>query len=211
MNTWKFSCAALVLILSACAPPPLAVDNDRLANARAAINQARSAGAEVCAPDAMSDAQAAYFYAAHELNEGAVHPEETSGLIATAEKRANDAYRQTQHGCNAELAVVNFDVDSAGLSAVAKGRLDRAATTINARSGAQVKIAGHTDSRASDSYNVALSQRRAAAVKQYLSSRGVDAGRMQSKGYGETRPVAGNDTDAGRAKNRRAEVWLSGK
>jgi len=66
-----------------------------------------------------------------------------------------------------------------------------------------ISINGHTDSRGRDSYNQALSERRAKAVKSYLTKKGVSSALMKAKGYGETQPVADNKTDAGRAQNRR--------
>ena len=66
-----------------------------------------------------------------------------------------------------------------------------------------VEIGGHTDSRGADDYNLELSQRRAAAVMRYLTENGIEAGRLTSEGYGEARPIDTNDTDAGRARNRR--------
>ena len=72
----------------------------------------------------------------------------------------------------------------------------------------QVEIGGHTDSLGSNAYNQKLSQRRAESVKTYLSERGVDANRMEVKGYGEAEPVAPNDTAEGRELNRRVELKI---
>ncbi len=69
-------------------------------------------------------------------------------------------------------------------------------------------IDGHTDSQGSDEYNHTLSDNRAASVKDYLISQGVEASRLKSTGYGETKPVADNNTAAGRAKNRRTEMTV---
>jgi outer membrane protein OmpA-like peptidoglycan-associated protein len=66
-------------------------------------------------------------------------------------------------------------------------------------------IEGNTDSVGSDQYNQRLSERRAASVKTYLVNKGVNAGILDTVGYGESRPVATNDTAEGRAKNRRVE------
>jgi len=67
---------------------------------------------------------------------------------------------------------------------------------------------GHTDARGSDSYNQRLSERRAEAVKAYMLNQGIPAERVRTEGRGETQPVASNDTDEGRAKNRRVEVTV---
>jgi outer membrane protein OmpA-like peptidoglycan-associated protein len=76
----------------------------------------------------------------------------------------------------------------------------------------KVEIQGHTDSKGSDSYNLALSDRRAAAVVAYLvTNLGVDPSRLTSRGYGEGMPIATNDTDAGRALNRRVEFAIIGE
>jgi OOP family OmpA-OmpF porin len=66
-------------------------------------------------------------------------------------------------------------------------------------------IQGHTDSQGDNAMNLDLSKRRAAAVRQYLISKGIAGERMRTQGFGETRPVADNGTAAGRAKNRRVE------
>ena len=72
-----------------------------------------------------------------------------------------------------------------------------------------VDVYGHTDSTGDDTYNYNLSQRRALAVANYLSSQGVDSRRFAVTGFGETRPVADNGSPAGRALNRRVEIQLS--
>jgi outer membrane protein OmpA-like peptidoglycan-associated protein len=71
-----------------------------------------------------------------------------------------------------------------------------------------IEISGHTDSEGSDTYNQKLSDGRAAAVVSYLTSKGVLPERMQAVGYGESRPVDTNQTEAGRAQNRRVEFTL---
>jgi outer membrane protein OmpA-like peptidoglycan-associated protein len=71
-----------------------------------------------------------------------------------------------------------------------------------------VEVAGHTDSQGSDSYNQDLSERRATSVADYLAGQGVDGRRLDVRGFGESRPVATNATEAGRAENRRVEVQI---
>lgn len=72
----------------------------------------------------------------------------------------------------------------------------------------RIRIEGHTDSKGARPFNQKLSERRAATVKQYLANHGVEAGRMSSKGFGQERPIASNDTDEGRAQNRRVEIHI---
>ena len=72
----------------------------------------------------------------------------------------------------------------------------------------KVRVEGHTDSKGSDAYNMELSQRRAEAVREYLINKEIEADRLVAVGYGETRPLETNDTDEGRAKNRRIELII---
>jgi len=104
------------------------------------------------------------------------------------------------------LKGVHFASDSATLTSEAKSILDNALAAINANPSSQLTVEGHTDSRASDSYNLDLSQRRAQSVVDYLVSIGVSASRLNPVGKGESSPVASNDTREGRHQNRRVEV-----
>lgn len=102
------------------------------------------------------------------------------------------------------LNSINFDYDSATLSADARKTLASNAEWIRANTAATVQIEGHCDSRGSVEYNLALGERRAKAVKSYLQSLGVDSKRMTIISYGEEKPLALGDTDSDYAKNRRA-------
>jgi outer membrane protein OmpA-like peptidoglycan-associated protein len=101
-----------------------------------------------------------------------------------------------------------YDFDSDVVRAEAKTNLRNLAASLDKYPGSDLLIAGHTDSVGTDSYNQALSQRRADAAVAYLASQGVDRSRMSPRGLGETEPVAPNDTEAGRSKNRRVEVAI---
>ncbi len=87
--------------------------------------------------------------------------------------------------------------------------LNTVVTILNENPTYKVQIDGHTDAQGKDEYNQTLSDERAASVKAYLVSKGIDEARLASTGYGETKPVADNNTAAGRAKNRRVEMTLS--
>jgi outer membrane protein OmpA-like peptidoglycan-associated protein len=87
--------------------------------------------------------------------------------------------------------------------------LDNVAQVINEHTEIPaIFIEGHTDSDGSDSYNLDLSDRRAKSVRRYLIDKGVDAGRLEAKGFGETKPIAPNDTEEGKAQNRRVEFRI---
>jgi len=112
-----------------------------------------------------------------------------------------------------DLKGVNFDFDKSTLRPDAVAILNEAAEILKRYPELKVEVAGHTDSKGTDAYNQALSERRARAVYDYLTSNGVDASRLTGPtGYGESRPIApntnedGSDNPEGRAKNRRTEL-----
>ncbi len=115
-------------------------------------------------------------------------------------------------GCPVSAEVVltvdrlNFAFDSAELDADAKSALRAAVDVVRDNSAVELDLVGHTDSRGSDAYNQALSERRAKAALDYLVSLGVPAGQLRAVGRGESSPVASNSTDDGRARNRRVEL-----
>ncbi|HLS83036.1 MAG TPA: OmpA family protein, partial [Arenimonas sp.] len=88
------------------------------------------------------------------------------------------------------------------------GVLDQVAQTLKEYDQTLIEVAGHTDSVGSDAYNQKLSERRAQAVADYLISRGVSGTRLMVIGAGESHPVASNETEAGRAENRRVELTI---
>jgi OOP family OmpA-OmpF porin len=105
-----------------------------------------------------------------------------------------------------ELKGVYFENDSDILLDGSAQVLDNAASTLLRYPDLKVEIAGHTDSRGSANDNMVLSLRRAYAVRRYLAQAGVDPARLSVRGYGESRPVASNVTEAGQAQNRRVEL-----
>jgi len=106
------------------------------------------------------------------------------------------------------LRGVHFDFNKSNIRPDAGPILDEAATILKGHPDIHVAVEGHTDSVGSDAYNLKLSERRAAAVKQYLVDHGVAAYRLTSEGFGKRRPVASNDTEDGRAQNRRVELQV---
>lgn len=103
---------------------------------------------------------------------------------------------------------VTFDVDSSTLKPQFRNTLDQIAGSMNQYPNSLIDVYGHTDSTGSDSYNQSLSERRAYAVANYLTTRGVASTRVRSQGFGETMPVASNDSIDGRARNRRVEIKI---
>jgi outer membrane protein OmpA-like peptidoglycan-associated protein len=103
---------------------------------------------------------------------------------------------------------ITFATNSADLNAGFFDVLNSVSLVVNEFNQTVIEVAGHTDSTGSDSYNQQLSERRASAVAAYLRTRNVLGDRIITVGMGETRPVATNDTDAGRQLNRRVELTL---
>ncbi|HEV8480774.1 MAG TPA: OmpA family protein [Candidatus Eisenbacteria bacterium] len=99
-----------------------------------------------------------------------------------------------------------FDFDSDVLRSEAKHNLDALAGSLKEYDNSDLLIVGHTDNVGSDTYNLGLSERRARSAAQYLASRGVT--RYDTRGRGETEPIASNDTEAGRQQNRRVEIAI---
>lgn len=101
-----------------------------------------------------------------------------------------------------------FDFDSSALKAASRTQLDQVASVLGKYPETNIVVKGHTDAKGSDEYNQRLSERRAAAVVNYLEEQGVRRSRMTARGYGESMPVASNDTEEGRAENRRVELSI---
>lgn len=104
---------------------------------------------------------------------------------------------------------VSFAVNSARIEPSLEPILSRFAQTLNENPRTTVRIVGHTDSTGSDAINDPLSVNRASSVRNYLTARGVAANRIAIDGVGSRQPVASNDTAAGRARNRRVEIFVA--
>ncbi len=115
------------------------------------------------------------------------------------EKELEDAGRAVIYG-------INFDFNSDKLRDESKIVLDKIAALLKEKSDWKMNIEGHTDNIGGDAFNQTLSEKRAAAVKNYLTNAGIDASRLSSSGLGLSKPLAPNETEAGRAQNRRVEL-----
>jgi peptidoglycan-associated lipoprotein len=141
---------------------------------------------------------------------------------AAAEKAARDSaeaarLRAEREAREREVAAVratlaqkvDFDYDQSELSAESQAILDAKLPILVANTGLRLRIAGHADERGSDEYNLALGQRRAAAVKRYLTDRGIDPSRVDIVSFGEERPEATDGTEEAYRLNRRAEFEIT--
>ena len=124
--------------------------------------------------------------------------------------------RVDEFGCIKEEQKINlpnieFESGKTVLATGGKDKLEAVVEFLNNQGEVQVDVFGHTDAQGADAYNQKLSEGRAKSVMDYLVSRGIDATRLSSKGFGETQPIATNETVEGRAQNRRVELLIRTK
>jgi outer membrane protein OmpA-like peptidoglycan-associated protein len=119
--------------------------------------------------------------------------------------------RDTPRGLVVNMGDVLFDTGKFNLRPEAREKLAKLSGIVLAHSGLNLEIEGHTDSTGSDELNQKLSQQRADAVRGYLVEQGLADGSVTAQGFGKSMPVADNDTAAGRQKNRRVEIIVSGE
>jgi outer membrane protein OmpA-like peptidoglycan-associated protein len=113
-------------------------------------------------------------------------------------------------GINVEFSEkILFGFDRSDLSAGASTNLNKLVEVLKSYPDTDIEIQGHTDSKGADDYNMKLSERRASSVANFLRGKGIASGRVRIKGYGETAPVASNETEDGRAQNRRVDFLIT--
>ena len=131
---------------------------------------------------------------------------------AAARDSAARAQARLDSVLNAARATLNapvyFDYDAADLRDDARGVLEAKLPILTANAGLRIRIAGHTDSRGSDEYNLALGQRRASSVKSFLAERGIDASRVEIASFGEERGTCTEEAESCWSQNRRAEFEI---
>ncbi|KFA34401.1 OmpA family protein [Xanthomonas vasicola] len=130
---------------------------------------------------------------------------------ALRERTANTGIEVQRQGDNISLNLpdgITFDFGKSALKPEFYTALNGVASTLREYNQTMVEVVGHTDSVGSDAVNQRLSEERAGAVAQYLTAQGVQRERMETMGAGKRYPIADNNTDAGRAKNRRVEIRL---
>jgi OOP family OmpA-OmpF porin len=120
-----------------------------------------------------------------------------------------DLYLQKiEVGVTVRLKNIYFDYDKTTLKSASFVELNKVVEILKQNGHVEIEIAGHTDSHGSDTYNLTLSQGRSQAVVDYLISQGIESFRLKAHGYGESKPIDTNDTDAGAANNRRVEFTV---
>lgn len=154
-----------------------------------------------------------------DCNEPDAPDSDGDGIIDADDHCPNEKGNEKNYGCpdlnedevkvlKDALEGVNFEFGNAVLTADSKPKLDNVAKLLEKHPSFKIKVSGYTDSSGADDLNLALSKKRATSVKEYLISDGVAASRIQAEGYGEANPVADNETEEGRAKNRRVEFEI---
>jgi len=129
--------------------------------------------------------------------------------IARAQGDADKMRAARDAATKALTQVIYFDFDSDALKDDARSTLDAKITILNASPDVKLKVAGNTDERGSDEYNLALGQRRAAAAKRYLTDHGIAGDRIDIISYGEERPVATGHDESAWSQNRRDEFEIT--
>ena len=197
----RFSLIALAVVavtVSACTPKTPATSPDPMVNpdsiaARAAREQA--AAAERARVEAENRARMEREAAERAAREAAARAEAERAAALTAAR-------------NAFGTVIYFAYDKSDLSADSRAVLDAKLPLLRANANVRIRIAGHTDERGSDAYNVALGQRRAAAAKRYLVDQGIAENRIDVVSFGEERPAQAGSDETAWSKNRRDEFEI---
>jgi outer membrane protein OmpA-like peptidoglycan-associated protein len=122
------------------------------------------------------------------------------------ERTKDDLAERLEEDGKVDLYGIYFDTDKAVLKPESEGTLQQVLSLLKDAPDLRIAIAGHTDSQSTDTYNLDLSKRRALAVVKWLTDKGIAASRLEAQGFGESQPVADNDSAAGRALNRRVEI-----
>ena len=198
----------------------IAVQRAKLNAAEDQVNKARMERDKTILEARISDAEKARRMAevkAQEAEKARAEAESSRAMAESARAEAESLAKElsdlkargTERGMVLTLGDVLFGFNRAELAAGGHSAVAKLSDFLKRYGKRNVMIEGFTDSIGSDEYNVILSERRANAVRSALVQRGIDPGRIQVRGYGESFPVATNETDAGRQMNRRVEIIIS--
>src|SRR5262249_25758005 len=130
---------------------------------------------------------------------------------AVGGERVGRQLAEGQVGAVLSLPATTFPTATADLGGGAKQTLDQIGQTMHAYPNIKVRIEGHTDASGDPAANRTLSEARAAAIKNALVARGINASRIETAGFGSDHPIANNDTEEGRAKNRRTDIVITAR
>jgi peptidoglycan-associated lipoprotein len=129
---------------------------------------------------------------------------------ACVEARNNAGKAEAVRAATAALtATIYFDYDRSDITDDSRAKLDAKVPVLSQNTAVRIRIAGHTDSRGSDEYNLALGQRRAAAAKRYLTDRGIDGSRIEIVSFGEERPTCTDESEGCWSRNRRDDFEIT--
>ena len=124
--------------------------------------------------------------------------------------RNDEARRRAIADATGKLTTtIFFEYDASDITDDSRAKLDAKVPVLTQNTGVRIRISGHTDSRGSDEYNLALGQRRAAAAKRYLTDRGIDGGRIEIVSFGEERPKCSDEAESCWSQNRRDEFEIT--
>lgn len=200
--------------------------SSRLSRERAEADEARRAAeqARLAADQARGEAQSAADRLTAERAAAQADAERARQLAAAAETEKNELRdrlqrqlnliletRETARGLIVSMPDVLFDFNQSTLLPGAREKLARVSGVLLGHADLQIAVEGHTDNVGSDDYNQRLSERRAEAVRSYLTSQGIAESTVVARGFGESRPVASNGAPEGRQQNRRVELVVSGE
>lgn len=149
-------------------------------------------------------------YASDSKQADVISGETTEGVELALKRsgKVNFNNKALQEGDNLVLNNIQFDVNSAVLLAAGKAELDKLVTLMKENPSIEILLSGHTSSEGAAALNRELSLKRVRSCKDYLVAKGIDDGRISIRGFGPDKPVAPNDTEANRARNRRVEMTV---
>jgi len=137
-------------------------------------------------------------------------PPPAEACDAACRAAAEDAKNRAIAAMTASLtATIYFHYDASDITDESRTKLDAKVPVMSQNGTVRIRIAGHTDSRGSDEYNLALGQRRAAAAKRYLTDRGIDGSRIEIVSFGEERPTCTEEDESCFSRNRRDEFEVT--
>jgi outer membrane protein OmpA-like peptidoglycan-associated protein len=195
--------ASLALMLSGCANMTETQRNTGIGAGVGAVAGAAIGKGKGAAIGAGVGALGGYIWSQHMQNKKAEMERATAGTGVEVTQTADNQLK---------LQIpsdISFDTGRAEIRPALRPILDQFANGLRDQPRTEVRIIGHTDNTGSDAVNDPLSMQRAASARDYLSARGIDAGRILIAGRGSREPVAENASEAGRARNRRVEIFLA--